>query len=148
VVTTETANDAEASETIRADRQGVITHWGSECAETLGYSPEEAVGQRVDLIIPPALQARHWQGFDKAMDNGKLKRPGKTLKVPAIHKSGAVLALEGALTLNTTNEGAADSVTLKLHGEGPGWAPPLWRIVLAILKPVNAISRRIQSRRN
>jgi PAS domain S-box-containing protein len=145
VATTET--DAEGQETIRADRQGVITHWGTECAKTLGYSPEEAVGQRVDLIIPPVLQSRHWQGFGKAMKNGELKRPGKTLKVPAIHKSGAVLALEGALTLNTTDEGAAHSVTLKLHGEGPGWAPPLWRIALGILKPVDAIGRRFQSRR-
>jgi PAS domain S-box-containing protein len=35
------------------DRDGVIRHWESACVSVFGYSREEAVGQSLDLIVPP-----------------------------------------------------------------------------------------------
>src|SRR5919201_2495466 len=77
-----------------ADKDGVIRRWDDECIDVFGYAPEEALGQTLDLVVPPALQARHWRGFNKAVASGKLKRPGKTLRVPAIHSSGKVISLQ------------------------------------------------------
>lgn len=142
--TSETPSDREGQQTIVADREGVITHWGSGSAKAFGYSSEEALGQTVALIIPPALQARHWRGFNKAVSTGQLKRDGATLKVPAIHKSGAVLAIEGTLTLDRADDGTVDAVTLRLLGEGPGWGPAFWRAVLAVLKAGQSIGERIR----
>ena len=145
MATSETGNSVASRQSIVADREGVITQWGVECAELFGYSSEEAVGQRVDLIIPPVLQARHWRGFGRAVDTGKLKRTGKTLKVPAIHKTGAVLAIEGVLTLNSADDGTVDAVTLTLLGEGPSWGPTFWRAVLAGLGGTQAIGGRLRT---
>src|SRR4051794_22586512 len=130
--TSETPRGRNDQQTIVADREGVITHWGSGGAKTFGYSSEEAVGQSIALIIPPVLQARHWRGFKNAVATGQLKRDGATLKVPAIHKSGAVLAVEGTLTLDRADDGTVDSVRLRLLREGPGWGPAFWRAVLAV----------------
>lgn len=137
-------NQKADPQTIVADREGVITRWGDECAKTFGYSSEEALGQAVTLIIPPVLQARHWQGFNKAVSSGQLKRDGATLKVPAIHSSGSVLAIEGMLTLNRADDGTVDAVTLRLLGEGPGWGPAFWRVVLAVLGAGQAVNRRLR----
>lgn len=137
-------SDDGSPQTIVADREGVITSWGTGCAEMFGYSSDEALGQRVDLIIPPVLHARHWRGFNQAVETGQLKRPGKTLKVPAIHKSGTVLAVEGSLTLEQADDGSVDVITLRLSGEGPGWGPAFWRAVLAVLKAMHAVGSRIR----
>jgi PAS domain S-box-containing protein len=38
------------------DRDGVIRTWESACVSVFGYPREEAVGQTLDLIVPPSLQ--------------------------------------------------------------------------------------------
>ena len=47
----------ENERTITADRDGVIRHWGREAENLFGYTSEEALGRKVDLIIPPVLHA-------------------------------------------------------------------------------------------
>ena len=122
----------ENERAITADREGVIRHWGREAENVFGYTSDEALGRKVDLIIPPVLHARHWRGFDKAVNSGQLKRPGKTLKVPAVHKSGTIVPISGSLALRI-NDGTVDAVTLTLFGQGPGWTAAAWRAVLALL---------------
>ena len=123
----------ENERAITADSDGVIRHWGREAENLFGYTSEEALGRKVDLIIPPVLHARHWRGFDKAVNSGQLKRPGKTLKVPAVNKSGTIVPISGSLALRIS-EGTVDAVTLTLFGQGPGWTAAAWRTVLAPLK--------------
>jgi PAS domain S-box-containing protein len=64
--------------TVAADRDGVIRHWGREWENVFGYTSEEAIGRKVDLIIPPVLHARHWRGFNKAIQAGHLRNPIRT----------------------------------------------------------------------
>jgi PAS domain S-box-containing protein len=66
---------AASQNTIIAGPDGVIRRWDDEPAQILGYSSGEAIGQNVTLIIPPVFQARHWQGFNKAVSTGRLKSP-------------------------------------------------------------------------
>jgi hypothetical protein len=63
-------DDGDQYRALVADRDGVIRRWDSECVGVLGYSSEDAVGQSPDLIVPPALQARHWRGFNSAVASG------------------------------------------------------------------------------
>ena len=124
----------ENERTITADSDGVIRHWGRAAENLFGYTSEEALGRKVDLIIPPVLHARHWRGFDKAVNSGQLKRPGKTLKIPAVHKSGTIVPISGSLALTRANDETVDAVTLTVFGKGPGWNAGAWRAVLAPLK--------------
>ena len=130
--------------TITADRQGVIRHWGREAQDLFGYTAAEALGRKVDLIIPPVLHARHWRGFDRAVNSGQLKRPGKSLKVPAVHKSGAIVPISGSLALTRADDGTVDGATLTLFGQGPAWTAAAWGAVLAPLKLGQLVRGRTQ----
>ena len=115
------------------DRDGVIRRWDSECVGVFGYSSEEAVGETLDLIVPPALQALHWRGFNRAVASAQLKRPGKTLRVPAVHKSGKIISLQiDNATLIPGDDGTVDSVTVT-PSVGPAWVAAVSRPALAML---------------
>jgi PAS domain S-box-containing protein len=127
---------------IVADRDGVIRRWDSECVRVFGYTSEEALGHKLDLIVPPVLQARHWRGFNKAVNTGQLKRPGATLKIPAVHKSGTLISVQLTdATLARADDGSVDRVTLTLLGQGPWWAAVAWRAVLVLLKAGQVLRR-------
>jgi PAS domain S-box-containing protein len=130
-----------------ADRNGVIRRWESGCLDLLGYTTEEAVGHSLDLIVPPVLQARHWQGFTKAVTTGRLKRPNTTLKLPMVHKSGAVVAGELADgTLVQAEDGSVSGVEATLLGPGPRWTAAAWRAVLGLLTAGQAVARVVSGR--
>jgi PAS domain S-box-containing protein len=40
---------------IIADTDGIIQHWSKGAAQLLGYSPAEAIRQKVDLVVPLAF---------------------------------------------------------------------------------------------
>jgi PAS domain S-box-containing protein len=133
-VETPVTSDIDAQRTVTADREGVIRHWGRDWENVFGYTSEEALGRHVDLIIPAVLQARHWRGFNKAIETGRMKRPGKTLKLPAVHKSGAIVPLRASLVLTHADDGNVDGAVATIFGRGSAWRGTAWRAVLAPLK--------------
>jgi PAS domain S-box-containing protein len=111
----------------------VIRRWEDECVGVFGYSAEEAIGQTLDLVVPAPLQARHWRGFGRAVESGQLKRPGKTLRVPAVHKSGKVISLQiDHATLVCDADGTVREVTVT-PSVGPAWVAAVSRPALAAL---------------
>ncbi len=86
--------DSAADAIICADRSGAITRWNRASTALFGFSAEEAIGQRVDLIIPEHLRALHWSGFDAAMTRGATKLEGRPTLTRALHKSGRRLYVE------------------------------------------------------
>lgn len=53
------------------------------------------MGQSLDIIIPPALRARHWQGYANTMRTGQSRyAAGDLLAVPAVRKNGSRLSVE------------------------------------------------------
>ena len=122
-----------ADQALATDREGVIRRWEGACVNVFGYSPEEAVGQTLDLVVPPALQKRHWRGFNRAVASGQLKRPGKTLKVPAVHKNGKIISLQiDDATLTRDAEGTVNGVTVT-PSIGSVWVAAVSWPVLALL---------------
>jgi PAS domain S-box-containing protein len=134
--------DDDSERTIVADRDGVIRHWGGECQRVFGHTAEEAIGRRVDLIIPPVLHARHWRGFHRAISSGRLKRPDPTLKLPGVDKSGAIVPFHGTLRLDHGEDGTVEGATATIFRRGPAWQGVAWRMALSPLRLGRAISAR------
>jgi PAS domain S-box-containing protein len=85
------------SAVIYARADGGIGFWnaGAECL--FGHSSEEALGKRVDLIVPEEYRAMHWAGFARAIGSAWRGSPGWG-PVEGLHKNGERVALEVFLT--------------------------------------------------
>ena len=59
-----------------------------------GYRADEALGQRLDLIIPEAYRERHWTGFYSVMQTGTSRYGRQLLAVPALRKDGTRISIE------------------------------------------------------
>ena len=98
--------DAVADALIYADRSGVIQRWNSASQLLFGYSADEALGQKLDLIIPEHLRTAHWNGFDAAITSGAMKLQGRPTLTRAAHKDGRKLYIEMTFALVKDADGA------------------------------------------
>jgi PAS domain S-box-containing protein len=80
------------SATLTVDTTGQIRAWSREAEELLGYSPSEAVGQSVEIIIPPHLRDRHWAGFGRFVQTGISVLP-EVVTATAVHRNGQLVKL-------------------------------------------------------
>ena len=87
------------------DRNGVICIWSKGAERILGHSAEEAIGQRVDMLVPEPYREMHWKGFYAAMENGCLKNPSPPAQLGALCKDGAVRQLPARLIYLTDSTG-------------------------------------------
>ena len=87
------ADDPDA--VIYADAAGFIRYWNAAATRIFGFAEGEAVGARLDLIIPERLRSRHWEGYDKVMGGAQSRYgAGAVLAVPALHKDGRQISIE------------------------------------------------------
>jgi PAS domain S-box-containing protein len=70
--------------TLTVDTTSQIRTWNREAEELLGYSRSEAVGQSVEIIIPPHLRDRHWAGFGRFVQTGISVLP-EVVTTTAVH---------------------------------------------------------------
>jgi PAS domain S-box-containing protein len=79
--------------TLAIDTTGVIRMWSRDAEALLGYSESEAVGQSIELIIPPHLRGRHHAGFGRYVQTGVSHLPEVAIS-PAVHKTGTIVKLQ------------------------------------------------------
>jgi PAS domain S-box-containing protein len=91
--------DQIADAVIYADDTGTIRRWNQAAAVLFGYGAAEALGQKLDLIIPEHLRAAHWHGFEMAIKNGVMKLQGRATVTRATHKTGRKLYIEMTFAL-------------------------------------------------
>jgi PAS domain S-box-containing protein len=82
-----------------ADRDGKIRFWNAGAEATFGYTPDEALGQSLDLIVPEKQRARHWEGWERVMASGVTKYGRDPLAVPALRKDGSRISIEFNIVL-------------------------------------------------
>ncbi|MCL4767024.1 MAG: PAS domain S-box protein [Hyphomicrobiaceae bacterium] len=83
-----------------ADRDGVIRFWNAGCRRVFGFTADEAVGKSLDIIIPEALRARHWQGYAETIRTGQSRYgSGDLLSVPALRKDGTRISVEFSIVV-------------------------------------------------
>ena len=85
---------------VYADASGTIRNWNAAAERMFGYTAGEALGQRLDIIIPESLRRRHWNGYEQTMRTGQTRYgEGDVLAVPAIRKDGSRISIEFTVTL-------------------------------------------------
>jgi PAS domain S-box-containing protein len=96
---------SQADAIMATDRDGVIRFWNPGAVRVFGFTPEEAVGASLDLIIPERLRKRHWDGWDHVMATGETRYgAGDVLAVPASTKDGRQISVEFTITLMHDSE--------------------------------------------
>lgn len=89
---------------IYADRSGTIHAWNAAAQALFGFSAEEALGQSLDLIIPPHLREAHWRGFHRAIERGAAgSRAARTTR--GVHQDGRKLYVEMSFCIVTDGQG-------------------------------------------
>ena len=91
--------DQMADAVIYADVSGTICRWNRAAAALFGYNAAEALGEKLDLIIPEHLRASHWRGFEAAMTSGVMKFEGRPTVTRAQHQTGRKLYIEMSFAL-------------------------------------------------
>jgi PAS domain S-box-containing protein len=91
---TESAIDA----IISADHTGNIVSWNNAATRILGYTPEDAIGQRLELIIPERFHEAHRKGMQRVTAGGESRVIGKTVELFARTKSGEEVPIELSLS--------------------------------------------------
>jgi PAS domain S-box-containing protein len=80
---------------VAADTAGVIRFWNSGAERIFGHTPEQAIGQSLDLIIPERLRDRHWAGWEKVIATGESRYgAADLLAVPGVRQDGTTVSVE------------------------------------------------------
>jgi PAS domain S-box-containing protein len=98
--------ESVADAVIFADSLGLITVWNPGAEAVFGYSADEVLGQRLDVIIPEHLQARHWAAFDTAIRTGQMKHRRESIATRSVRKDGGDLYVDLTFALVKDKEGA------------------------------------------
>jgi PAS domain S-box-containing protein len=82
-----------------ADTAGVIRLWSQGAEKLFGFRAEEAIGQKLDLIVAEPFREQHWHGFQQAMQSGTAKAEGQASDIPVKCSDGTVTAFRGLFVL-------------------------------------------------
>ena len=88
-----------------ADADGTITWWSPSAEVLFGHSAAAALGRSLDLIVPDGLRARHWAGFQRAMEAPQVK--DLAADIPVLCADGQVKEFAGRLLVLSDGLGAA-----------------------------------------
>lgn len=93
-----TASQALLSHTTDAgivvNHEGIITLWAGGAEAMFGWSSEEAIGQSLDLILPPDMAQQHWDGFARYIGGADGRIFGRPIDLKAGRRSGEVFPME------------------------------------------------------
>lgn len=91
---TESAIDA----IISANNKGEIISWNKAATRILGFTEEEVVGQRLEIIIPERFHEAHRNGMNRFNKSSEAHVIGKTVELAARTKSGEEVPIELSLS--------------------------------------------------
>lgn len=106
---------------IAADASGKITLWNSGAERLFGFSAAEALARSLDLIIPEAQRARHWEGYHQVMGTGVTKYGTQLLRVPAVGKDGRRFSIAFTVGLLKDAAGSVEGIFAILRDDTERW---------------------------
>jgi PAS domain S-box-containing protein len=83
---------------ITMDATGRVREFNPAAERTFGYTRPEAIGKELaELIIPPALRARHREGLARYLKTGKGPVIGQRIEISGMRKDGSEILVELAI---------------------------------------------------
>ena len=89
-----------------ADPDGGILVWNRAAEALFGFTAAEAIGSSLDIIIPERFRAAHWEGFRRAVENGRTRLGSQVRTTRSMHKLGHKLYVDLSFGLVTNPAGA------------------------------------------
>ena len=110
-----------------AEPSGVIQIWNPAAETLFGHPAAEAIGQTLDLIVPPDYRARHWAGYRQAMAAADGNIDHSSFNIPALHRDGTVFRV--AVRLLVIHDGRNRVAgAMAVFTKDDDSAPPLTRL--------------------
>ncbi|MGP6173756.1 PAS domain-containing protein [Corynebacterium sp. A21] len=106
---------------IYADREGKIRLWNAGAEALFGQSPEEALGQSLDIIIPAKHRRAHWTGWDQVIESGETRYGHEPLSVPGVRADGSKVALEFSITMLKDEAGQIEGIAAIMRDVSVKW---------------------------
>ena len=92
---------------IYASRDGVIRAWNAAAERIFGHAESDAIGQRLDLIVPDRFREAHWTGWERALGDGVTQYVGQSLPTRATHANGDTITVELSFAIVLDDAGEA-----------------------------------------
>jgi diguanylate cyclase (GGDEF)-like protein/PAS domain S-box-containing protein len=90
--------DATTDAVVCADERGHISFWNPAAERLFGYGEAEAVGQPLDIILPPEIRGeRHRHAIAHAVSGAPVRLIGKTVELKALNRDGDEVPIEVSL---------------------------------------------------
>lgn len=102
---------------VACDAQGKIILWNAAAQRMFGHTPQEALGNSLDIIIPERLRKRHWDGYDKTMATGITRYGTDVLRVPAINKKGESMSIAFTVAMLFTPDNKVSAIISVIRDE-------------------------------
>ena len=111
-----------------ADPTGVIRNWNEGADALFGHTANDAVGQTLDLIVPPDYRERHWEGYREAMANADGNIDHGSFNLPALHRNGTRMRITVRLHVVHDSRSRVVAGALAVFTPDDDSAPPLERL--------------------
>ncbi len=85
------------------DGNGFINEFSPAAQEIFGYSREEVMGKRINMLMPEPYSSEHDSYISNYLETGLAKIIGKQTVVPAVRKDGSQFFMETALNTDIVN---------------------------------------------
>ena len=96
-----------------SNADGMIELWSEGASRLFGYPASEAIGRKLDIVVPPDLRENHWKGFHAAMSRGAANGEGVFFDIPGFTRSGEIKTLRGQLhVLRSETTGAIGAMAI------------------------------------
>ena len=83
---------------ISIDEHSTIVAWNPQAEATFGWSSEEAIGARLDMILPERYRAAHHRGLEHYLATGEGPVLGKRVTLSGVRKNGDEFPVELAIS--------------------------------------------------
>jgi PAS domain S-box-containing protein len=105
--------DAAPDATVIVDQAGIIRMANLQSEQMFGYSRNELIGKRVEVLIPDDLHARHLKHREAFGKMAKARSMGAGIELKAIRKDKTPFPVEISLSPIQTNEGLLVSAAVR-----------------------------------
>ena len=116
-----------AAALVFAEPSGVIRIWNSAAESLFGHRAAEAIGQTLDLIVPPDYRGRHWEGYRAAMAAADGNIDHSSFDIPALRRDGTIIRVEVRLLVDQSLKFTVSTTSVS-PSHRPTESPYHWRM--------------------